>query len=330
MDIIGIGNNYKNAVYAAEAASDISERKFMDRVNKGEKVNLFHENSNGVSVELSEEGLKKLSEDALSVKQDGEVNLPGSYEERVKFLQESLKPAQKLHRIIPNIQTNDKLEKSLWGADENIVDAAYSIIRSDLIPHNVGNLTEDERTELISIGLEKAKYLADRLEDDKAGIFMEAMNTIAKYGINGKTDLQGNVTYDIRWGAMVGAPDDYISRGELMQRIVPEEYKVYSSMRDEAIEKNDDRLALKAAKFAIDWEINSYKTDPNPFEKLKTEQVNWKKSVDNTKINSSYNDTDRSNMGTFVNSILQQNKVLNAEYLADNLQKFAEFFDVSF
>ena len=330
MAITGIGNSYNNIVYGGRSTPDISERKFMNQVNKGEKVNLFHENSNGVSVELSEEGLKKLSEDALSVKQDGEMNLSGSYEERVKFLQESLKPAQKLHRIIPNIQTNDKLEKSLQGADENIVDAAYSIIRSDLIPHNVGNLTEDERIELISVGLEKAKYLADRLEGDKAGIFMEAMNTIAKYGINGKTDIQGNVTYDIRWGAMLGAPDDYISRGELMQRVSPEEYKIYSSMRDEAIEKNDDRLALKAAKFAIDWEINSYKTNPQPFEEEKAKQVNWKKSVDNTKINSSYNDTDRSNMGTFVNSILQQNKVLNVEYLADNLQKFAKFFDVSF
>lgn len=327
MAITGIGNNYNNIVHVGEATPDISERKFMNRVNKGEKVNLFHEKQNEVSVELSEEGLKKLSEDALSVKQDGENNLPGSYEERVKFLQESLKPAQKLHRIIPNIQTNDKLEKSLQGVEENIVDAAYSIIQSDLIPHNVGNLTEDERIELISVGLEKAKYLADRLEDDKAGIFMEAMNTIAKYGINGKTDLQGNVTYDIRWGAMVGAPDDYISSGELMQRISPEQYKIYSSMRDEAIEKNDDRLALKAAKFAIDWEMNAYKTNPKPFEELKTEQVNWKKNVDKTKINSNYNSTDRSNMETFVNSILQQNKVINAEYLADNLQKFAKFFE---
>ncbi len=285
MAIMGIRNGNSNNVYEGKGIQNIAESRFMDRVCKGEEVNLLHEVPSGVSIEISEEG-KKLTENTLSVNRETNSSMPASYEERIKVLQEALKPAQKLHRIIPNIQTNDKLEKSLQGADENIVDAAYSIIRSDLIPHNVGNLTEDERKELISVGLEKARFLADRLEGDKAASFMDAMNTIARYGINGKTDQQGNVTYDIRWGAMVGAPDDYISTGELMQKIDPEAYKVYSSMQDEAYEKRDENLALKAAKFAIDWEINSYKTNPQPFEKLKEEQINWKKNVDNTKINS--------------------------------------------
>lgn len=323
MTIAGVGNNYQNNT--CEGKGIRTEFKYMDRVSKGEKVNLFQEATNGVAIEISEDG-KILNQQMLSVKQDGNCNMPASYEERVQFLQEALKPAQKLHRIIPNIQTNDKLEKSLLGADEKIVDAAYSIIRNDLIPHNVEKLTEDERTELIFVGLEKAKFLADRLEDDKADRFMEAMNTIAKYGINGKADQQGNVTYDIRWGAMTGAPDDYISGGELMQKLAPEQYKYYLSMQNEAIAKNDDKLALKAAKFAIDWEINTYRANPKPFEDLKAEQVNWKKNVDDTKINSNYTNTDRSNMDSFMKSILEQNKVLNTEYLSDNLKEFAKFF----
>lgn len=68
---------------------------------------------------------------------------------------------------------------------------------------------------------------------------------------------------------MVGAPDDYISAGELMQRIAPEQYKVYSLMRDESIEKNDDRLLQKAVRFAINWEMSAYKSNPHPFKEKK-------------------------------------------------------------
>ncbi len=66
-----------------------------------------------------------------------------SEEEKTQLLRDSLKPVRKLHRIIPNIQTNDKLEKSLQGADESIVDAAYDIIKHKLLPHQVGSLTQN-------------------------------------------------------------------------------------------------------------------------------------------------------------------------------------------
>ncbi len=325
MGITGIGKHFQNKVYEEKGIQNIAESKYMDKITKGESINLLQEMTNGVSIEISEEG-KKIIQKMASVEQEGTQNMPASYEERIKLLQEAIKPAQKLHRIIPNIQTNDKLEKSLKGANENLVDAAYSIIYGDLIPHNVGELTEDERKELIFVGLEKAKFLAECLEYDKADSFMDAMNTIAKYGINGKTDEQGNITYDIRWGAMTGAPDDYISSGELMQRIAPKQYKTYLSMQNEAIEKNDERLALKAVKFAIDWEINTYRTNPKPFEDIKAEQVNWKKNVDNTKINSNYTNTNKLDMDCFIKSVLEQNKVLNADYLSNNLKEYAKFF----
>lgn len=323
MALTGTVNRIHDNMYEGNGVQNITEQKFMDRVNKGEKINLLQEAPNSVSIEISEEG-KNLIQRTLSVRQEGNIVAPVSYEERVKLLQESLKPAQKLHIIIPNIQTNDKLVKSLKGADENIAGAAYSIIQNDLLPHNIGNLTEDERIELISVGLEKARFLADRLEDDKADSFMEAMNTIAKYGMNRKTNQRGNVTYDIRWGAMVGAPDDYISTGELMQKIAPEQYKTYSAMHSEAIKKNDEKLAFKAVRFLINWEINAYKTNSQAIETVKTEQVNWKKNMDATKINSHYTGTDRTDADSFIKSILAQNKTLNADFLFDNLQSFVD------
>lgn len=311
--------------------TDQNGNKIMDKLSHNDAMELLNDISqkhgNNVIVELSGDAVEALKENMFKEKNEQfNESYKRELEERSALLQTFLEPAQKLHRIIPNIQTNNKLEKSLQGADENIIDAAYSIIRSDLIPNKVGNLTEDERKELISVGLEKAKLLADHLEDEKADSFMEAMNTIAKYGINGKTDDQGNITYDIRWGAIVGAPDDYISTGELMQKISPDQYKTYSSMLEEAFEKNDEQLLLKATKFAIDWERNSYQNSPAPFEREKKEQVNWKEKIDNTEIISKY-DTDRSDLKSFIDSILVQNKVIDVNYISDNLEKFAKFFD---
>lgn len=289
----------------------------LERANNGEKVNLFQELKDGVIVEISDDAIAELNEKAKEIKSGNLEANELTFEEKVKLLQESLKPAQRLHRIIPNIKTNAMLEGSLEGADQSIVDAAYAIIGDSLLPHNVGNLTEEERRELIYVGLEEAKYLAQGLDADKAELFMEAMNTIARYGLNGTMDEQGNVTYDIRQGALVGAPDDYISSGELMKKVAPDQYEKYQEMMKEG-------RVLEAAKFMIDWEINAYRNNSGPVQAVKEEQVRWKESVDNTAIESSYHGTDLSGLQAFIDSILKQNQTLNQDYLLDHLQRFAQ------
>lgn len=316
--------NTEYGVKNSRQAENIKDRKFMERVAQGEKVNLFKELGSGVSIELSEEGLAKLNKKLSEIKNDNPDMHILSDEEKVKFLQESIKPLRARHPIIPNIKTNDKLVKGLAGADKNVADAAYSIIQNDLIPHNVGTMTEDERQELILVGLEKAKYLADGLDEDKAGLFMDAMNTIAKYGINGTLDSQGNVTYDIRWGALVGAPDDYINTNELMKKIAPKEYAACSAMMAEGLQKNDNHLIANAIRYMIDWEMQAYRKNPQPFENEKQEQVNWVKGVENTIIPDTYSRTDRSSLQSLTNSILEQNQGLDYDFLFRNLQEFAD------
>ena len=248
-------------------------------------------------------------------------------EERSARIKPYLKPARKLHRIIPNIKTNDKLEKSLKGADEQTSDAAYYVIYHNFLPHNIGDMTENERQELISVGLEEAKYLSERLDAEKAGLFMEAMTTIAKYGMNGKTAADGKVTYDIRKGTMTGEPDDNLSSSqELMKKIAPDQYQLYDLMMNEAIMKNDNALLLKAFKFAIEWEMNAYKTNPQPFEDLKKEQLDWVNGVNNTQLKYDYANADRTDLQTFIDSMMLQRNKLSDTYLLDNLNAFAEFF----
>lgn len=299
-------------------------KQYLERVEQGEKINLFQQVDDSVSVELSNEGLAELNKKLSEVKGENSCLHILSKEEKEKLLQESIKPVKTLYPIIPNIQTNSKLLKGLEGADKNIVDAAYSIIQKNLLPHNVNAMTEEERQALILVGLEEAKFLAEGLEKNRAGLFMEAMNTIARYGINGLMDGEGNVTYDIRWGAPLGAPDDYISTGEFMKKIAPKEYAQYSAMMEEAAQKNDDRLLMDAMKYFLDWESQAYRKNPKPFEDMKKEQLNWKNGIDSTKIADTYSRTDRTSLQSLINSILEQNQVLNHDYLLNNLQEFSK------
>lgn len=282
MTITGIGNSYRNNGYAdARLAKDdmesIKNRKYMDRVENGEKVNLFQESGDGVTIEVSLDAMEEFQKKMADLKTDN-PDIPNlSREEKEKLLQESLKPAQRLHRIIPNIRTNEKLEKSLQGADENTIEAAYTIIENNLLPHNIGGLSEEERLELIALGLEEAKFMAEKMDDDKAGLFMDAMNTIAKYGVGGETDSRGNVTYDIRWGAVIGMSGDYKSEGAIL---------------------------------------------PNSSAKEKKEFADWQKKINQTKIESVYTNTDKSDIHSFISDILEQSRTLDKDFLLKKLQHF--------
>lgn len=279
----GSRENIRNTVENVEA---FRSRKYMMQADDGEKVNLFQETGAGssASVEISPEGLAKLNEKLAGIQNENpDMKIPNR-EEQLRLLQEAIKPAQKRHRIIPNIKTNDKLVKSLQGADEKAADAAYDIIDRNFLPHNVGDLTEKERKELILNGVEEARRLSETLDGEKAELFLEAMETIAKYGMNGEKDDQGNVTYDIRWGALVGAPDDYISSGELMKRIAPGEYGKYSSMMEEGFRTNDDRLLIKATRYMLDWELAANRNNQEAIERIRAEQIAWLKKIEDTEL----------------------------------------------
>ena len=87
MALTGTVNRIHDNMYEGNGVQNITEQKFMDRVNKGEKINLLQEAPNSVSIEISEEG-KNLIQRTLSVRQEGNIVAPVSYEERVKLLQE--------------------------------------------------------------------------------------------------------------------------------------------------------------------------------------------------------------------------------------------------
>lgn len=312
---------------------DSKGNKVMDKLSHEETMALMNDISkqhgSGVIVQFSGDALAILKEGKLEAK-SGQQKLQANekyiknLQEKSALLQSYLKPVKRNHLIIPNIRTNTMLKNSLQGADEKVTEAAYSIIQENLLPHNVGDMSEDERKELIYVGLEKAKYLAQNMEKTRADSFMEAMNTIAKYGLNGEKDSDGKVTYDIRWGAMNGAPDNYLSSGELMKRIDPEKYKEHIAMEAEAFKNNDVQLKMEVTKDAMAWARNNQQNIAQILEEESRQQNKWQQKIDNTVLESPYKNIDITDLHMFVNGIMEQSDVLQKDYLAENLKSFSQ------
>ena len=306
---------------------DKKGNKVMDKLTREETNDLV----NSIIRQYGDNVIVQFSGDALDIMdvnkyKSGDAELDEMFarelEERNARFQEALKPAQKLHRIIPNIQTDAKLREGLKGMSEEVVDAAYSIIDNDFLPHDIGDMTEEERQNLIALGMEKARYLAKDMGSQGAK-FLEAMETIAQYGMNGETDEHGRVTYDIKQGPMAGAPDGYLCISELMKRIDPEAYARHNAMITEALKKNDMSLLMKEFRFSMDWTQWAYKEKKDEINEIKDEYISWKKNMQETEVKKIY-DSNLKDMGSFTESIIMQNKTINESYLIKNLKEFGE------
>lgn len=310
---------------------DQDGNKVMDKLTRQETLDLL----NSISRQYGDNVIVQFSGDAIdALKEDLFKEKNAKFNE--EYIKQKDKQAKTYHPafecaygnriIIPNIRTDKKLEKSLEGADEDIAKAAYYLIKSNILPSNIGIMTEEERLGLISLGLEKAKFIAERLDKNKAADFMSAMETIAKYGINGKKDSGGIVRYDIMEGPMAGEPDDNVRAIVLMERLDPEAYKKHSDMWLESIKKNDSKLFGQACKFLDEWAKNAYKTMPGRIADEKQRFTIWNNKMESTVIKSEYKNTDTSSLQNFMDSIMQQNTTLRNYYVLKNLQEFEYFF----
>lgn len=215
--------------------TDEHGNKVMDPMSKEEALRVMQEISgqygDNVIVQFSGDGLEALSQSVREQAKKGDWYMTEKQQaeraEKQALLDEHIVQLENTHRlIIPNIQTNEKLYDSLENAPKEAEKAANGIIKNYLMPHDVSGLTEEQRKEQIAFGLEEAKYLAaNYLDEQHAGDFMSAMETIARYGMNGVVSEDGRVTYRIEKGPMVGVSDDYVNGYDILKKKAPELYK---------------------------------------------------------------------------------------------------------
>lgn len=312
---------------AAARPEEAAGRKYLKRVEQGEKINLFDE----VKSQYGEEALVELSPAGLEAIESSSDELleaaSRSPEEKAALLEKELKPARKLHLIIPNIHTNTMLEKGLENVDEHIRDAAYDIIRNDMLNSQAGGLTEEERQAVISLGLEKAGHLAQNYMDEEgASQFLAAMENIAKYAANGQKDENGRIRFHIMQGPLNGQTEYSPNPFEIMKERDPEAYKKYSDMLTKATQKKGTKAALEALRYGYGWVENARAVSPEWFQEKADEYKGWQQQIQDTKVSSAFAGADKSG-GTeqFVQSVIQSNRtgsILTEEFLVQNLADF--------
>jgi hypothetical protein len=282
-----------------------------------------------VIVEFSGDGMAALVESGKKGNLD-EILQPSA--EKQAKMNEAVVQLENTHRVvIPNIQTNEKLYNSLEGADENAVKAANGIIKNYFLPGNVGAASEEERQEMISYGMEEAKYIAENyLDDENSADFLSAMETIAKYGMNGTVDENGNVTYDIKEGPMVGAPDDYVNRMDVLKSKAPDLYNEinelnYSIVNRKSGEKYSTKLLelyQKAEKVLNN--VSSDETGKTNQEAAVEEYAAWKEKIEGTKLPNVFSNVKYDNLQSFFVSLKNQSNLSNS-WITESMNRFAKW-----
>ena len=326
------------------STTDEHGNKIMDPMSKEEALQAMKEISSqygdNVLVQFSGDGLRALAQDLQSQIKKGCMELTEEQKaeqaRKQELMEQSIVHLENTHRlIIPNIQTNAKLYGSLEDAPEEVVKAANGIIKNYLMPHDVSGMPEEQRRDAIAFGLEEARYLAENyLDQQHAGDFLSAMETIARYGVNGTVSEDGKVTYHIEKGPMVGAPDDYVSESDILKSKAPDLYRELQEM-NQSIVKGETGWGRKFIELhqRINQKLNGYSGTTSQgkrltyYEEAAAEYKSWKRTMDGTKLPGTYSGVNYLDINSFFNSLKSQGS-LGESWMAESQKRFAKWLGI--
>lgn len=315
--------------------TDEQGNKVMDKMSKEKTLEVMNQISSqygdGVIVEFSGDALATFVNGGKKGNFDHPVQITP---EKQAAISEAIIQRENTYLIqIPNIQINDKLYSSLHGADENATKAANGIIKNFFLPSNIGNMSEEERQELIAFGMEDAKYIAQNyLDEEHSKEFLSAMETIAKYGMNGVVDQNGNVTYDIKKGPLVGAPDNYLDQMDILKEKAPDLYDEIKELNYNIINhKNGETFGTKFLELCKRAEkvLNgtSNKNGKTNLEVAVEEYSDWKNKIEETKLPTVFNSIKYNDLQNFFDSLQSQSSLSNS-WLNENLNRFMKWLNL--
>lgn len=329
----GSGQSGKDTIVRYEFnTTDAEGNKVMDKMSKEETLQAMKEISSqygdNVIVEFSGDGMAKLIEGTKPYQNhalSGEEK--AAKETRQAALDEAVVHLENTHRlIIPNYETNKKLYHSLAGAAEEVAKAANGIIKNYLLPHDVSGMSESERKDRIAFGMEEAKYLAANYLDEKqAGEFLSAMETIAKYGINGKMAENGTVTYDIQKELnFTGQIDDM----DILKEKAPDLYKEINELNQSIINhKPGEKYGKKFLELHKRAEkvlnATNGKGETNR-EAAVNEYKKWEEEMEKTELPDVFKDTQHTDLQSFFDS-LQNQSSLTKDWLNNSMTRFMKW-----
>ncbi len=313
--------------------TDEHGNKVMDKMSREETLqamkDIRSQYGDSVIVEFSGDGLAALAGGGkfMSGRAMTEEEAAKKAARDAAFQAENVIQHENTHRIvIPNYETNEHLYNSLAGAGDNVISSTMGIISNYLMPGDASGLSEQERQDMAAFGLEMAKYLAENyLDESHAADFMSAMETVAKYGLNGSVSDGGKVIYNVQEGQvrMSGAPGSYVDMEGWLKANDTELYNQINELNQSIINHKDREnhsakfieLYTKAAKKILDASSDTKKDSG---------YADWKEKVEKTKLPATFQNVKYNGFQSFLESLQNQSSLSNS-WISANVSRFMKW-----
>ena len=313
--------------------TDEHGNKVMDKMSREETLqamkDIRSQYGDSVIVEFSGDGLAALAGGGkfMSGRAMTEEEAAKRAARDAAFQAENVIQHENTHRIvIPNYETNEHLYNSLAGAGDNVISSTMGIISNYLMPGDASGLSEQERQDMAAFGLEMAKYLAENyLDESHAADFMSAMETVAKYGLNGSVSDGGKVIYNVQEGKvrMPGAPGSYVDMEGWLKANDTELYNQINELNQSIINHKDGEnhsakfieLYTKAAKKILDASSDTKKDSG---------YADWKEKVEKTKLPATFQNVKYNGFQSFWESLQNQSSLSNS-WISANISRFMKW-----
>nr|WP_300816210.1 hypothetical protein [uncultured Acetatifactor sp.] len=313
--------------------TDEHGNKVMDKMSREETLqamkDIRSQYGDSVIVEFSGDGLAALAGGGkfMSGRAMTEEEAAKRAARDAAFQAENVIQHENTHRIvIPNYETNEHLYNSLAGAGDNVISSTMGIISNYLMPGDASGLSEQERQDMAAFGLEMAKYLAENyLDESHAADFMSAMETVAKYGLNGSVSDGGKVIYNVQEGKvrMSGAPGSYVDMEGWLKANDTELYNQINELNQSIINHKDREnhsakfieLYTKAAKKILDASSDTKKDSG---------YADWKEKVEKTKLPATFQNVKYNGFQSFLESLQNQSSLSNS-WISANVSRFMKW-----
>lgn len=315
--------------------TDEQGNKVMDKMSKEETMKAMNDISSqygdGVIVQFSGDGLAALVEGSklMSGREMTAEEAAAKAARDAAFQAENVTQLENTHRIvIPNYETNEQLYNSLAGASDSVISSTMGIISNYLMPSNVSGMSEQERQDMAAFGLETAKYLAENhLDGSHAADFMSAMETIAKYGLNGSVSDDGKVIYNVQEGQvrMSGASSSYVDMESWLKANDTDLYNQINELNQSIINSKGGEshaakfieLYTKAAKEILNGSSDTRKD---------SDYADWKEKVEKTELPKTFQNVKYNDFQSFLESLQNQSSLSNS-WISENLNRFLKWLN---
>ncbi len=217
---------------------------------------------------------------------------------------------------------------ALRGKSQELKDSVYDIIWNDFLPNDVHGVEETDRLARISLGVEKAEYLADQFMDEKTkGSFMTAMRSIARIGMEGKRVGSCQMEYRVKHAIGLDG-NGYVhedSRGEVsfaMQKYDPEAYAAYQRLQNSSREDT-----WESAIFSMEWmlkNIDLVAAGRPGYQKYQDKQY---EKLYQVKLDRTFSGADTSSKENFLSSIkekLMANRELQLDFFMNQIAQMTK------